>query len=496
MNNKTFFEKFKDAFRGRGFSNGALTLLVIVIALAVIVCVNYLVGLLPNSVRMIDTSEYGLYEIGDITTGILDNLDDDVHIYQIAQAGSENDTLMRFVEKYAEHSDKISYTVIDPVLQPSLVNSLTDHTVYMNSLIVAGSKRTTVVHLSEIFIERREYDETTGQTSVTSIEFAGEPVLTSAIKYVTANEQELPLVVFITGHGERPLSDSYQTYLELENFSFIELSLASDSSWLASVDSIVINQPESDISLAEKQLLMDYFDAGGNILVFTTYSETPLPNLNAFLLYCGLESSAGLICESASAYHAASVPSGYNLPVYLYMLPNMQEHAITQSLMDRGYAIHMLAGHDITAAATFRDTLVMTPLLLSSESGAYEYVYFAENVYNKNNPPAGAQYTLGMLVEETVGDKTASLIWYGSGFLLDDTIDALSSGANSDLFVSSLAYLSDFDSAVGIHTKSMPVTWLSFSDSEAKLVSALLVAVLPLLALICGIAVWYKRRAR
>ena len=58
------------------------------------------VGKLPAQYRNVDLSQTKLSTIGDTTKELVSNLDQDVTIYQIAESGSENETIQKLLERY------------------------------------------------------------------------------------------------------------------------------------------------------------------------------------------------------------------------------------------------------------------------------------------------------------------------------------------------------------------------------------------------------------
>ena len=56
---------------------------------------NLVVGKLPVQYRNVDLSQTKLSTIGDTTKELVSNLDQDVTIYQIAESGSENETIQK-----------------------------------------------------------------------------------------------------------------------------------------------------------------------------------------------------------------------------------------------------------------------------------------------------------------------------------------------------------------------------------------------------------------
>ena len=100
------------------------------------IVINMIVGNLPSKYTQLDISSEKLYTIGDETKAMLKNLDKDVTIYQIAQSGSEDETISNLLQRYADESDHIKVEQKDPVVNPKFVSEYTSDNLSSNSLIV------------------------------------------------------------------------------------------------------------------------------------------------------------------------------------------------------------------------------------------------------------------------------------------------------------------------------------------------------------------------
>ena len=95
-NNKKEKRKFKDSINKKYLKNGSYSSVMIVVFVAIIIVINMIVGNLPSKYTQLDISSEKLYTIGDETKAMLKDLDKDVTIYQIAQSGSEDETIICF----------------------------------------------------------------------------------------------------------------------------------------------------------------------------------------------------------------------------------------------------------------------------------------------------------------------------------------------------------------------------------------------------------------
>ena len=96
-------------------------------------------------------------------------------------------------------------------------------------------------------------------------------MLTNAIHYVSS--QNLPKVYQLTGHGESELSDYMEELLAGDNVETETLSLLSMESVPEDASVVMINAPTSDLSADEAEMLVQYVENGGRLLLLTGYIE-------------------------------------------------------------------------------------------------------------------------------------------------------------------------------------------------------------------------------
>ena len=93
-------------------------------------------------------------------------------------------------------------------------------------------------------------------------------------------------------------------------------------------------------------------------------------------------------------------------------------------------------------------------------------------------------------------DGEARMVWFTSGYFIDDDMDDIVSGGNSTLLLSSLKWLSDSQNSIIIDGKDISTSYLTISTSMARVWNIILIGVVPGLILIGGIIIWYRRKNR
>ena len=257
-----------------------------------------------------------------------------------------------------------------PDVFPTFTQQYTD-SFTENSLIVEAGERYRYVDYNDIFV----MDYTSYYYYGTeNWSFCGESELTSAIDYVVS--ENLPKVYLLTGHGESSLSDSFTSAVKQQNIETAELSLLTLESVPADADCILINAPQSDISLDEQSKLREYLGNGGNLFLITDPPKNEkLSNLEALMADYGVSTVDGIVVESDQSHYVWGTP--------YFLLPDIASHAITTPLTDGGYRVLLPISQGLTVADDLRDTLSVTKLLTTSSSAFAKAAGYDLTTYEK-----------------------------------------------------------------------------------------------------------------
>ena len=93
---------------------GGYSFLLGLIVLAILVAVNVLAGALPSRFTQFDISAAQLYSLTSDTKVVATNLDEDVTIYWISQAGKEDTVIQKLLDRYSDLTDHITVVKKDP----------------------------------------------------------------------------------------------------------------------------------------------------------------------------------------------------------------------------------------------------------------------------------------------------------------------------------------------------------------------------------------------
>ena len=462
--------------------NGSYSTLLIVIFVAIVVVINMIVGKLPSKYTQIDISDQQLYSIGDETKKVLNNLDKDVTIYQIAQSGSEDETISNLLQKYADESKHVKVELKDPVVSPKFVSEYTSDQVSSNSLIVVCGDRNKVVNYNDMYESTMDYNTYSYQTTG----FDGEGQITSAIAYVTT--ENLPVLYTLEGHGEKELDSTIKEDIEKANMEVKTLNLISEGSVPDDAACLLIDSPSSDISEDEKTALLDYLENGGKAMVFSDYTESTLSNFAAVLENYGVKAADGIVFEGDNQHYGMQMP--------YYLLPTVNSTDASSETASSGYYIIMPYAQGIQKLDDVRDTVTVEDILTTSDS-AYSKTNLQSETLEKEEGDVEGPFALGVSIKEDVGDgKKTQIIYYSSSYIMDSQMNQLVSGGNEKLVTESLNSMvsTEETTTVSIPSKSLEVSYLTISDYDASFWKICTIGMIPGIFLVAGFVIWFKRR--
>jgi ABC-2 type transport system permease protein len=470
-------------FSSRAFRAGSYCAIVTAIVLAVAIALNLVVGALPTSLTQFDTTSTQLYTLSDQTEEIVGNLTQDVTVYYLVQGGTEDSTIEKILDRYDSLSDKLTVTAVDPIVHPTFASQYTSDQQQNNSLIVVSGTRSRYVPYSDIYVYDYSAYFSTGQVS-TSFDLEG--TLTSAIDYVTM--EDLPTMAVLEGHGELDLPTSLLAEIEKQNIEVEDLSLLSADAVPDGIDCVLIYSPTRDISAEETQILLNYLENGGGLLLVTDYTDEETPNLDTLSAAYGLSRVDGLVMEGDANYCLR----GYAH----YLLPSIQTHAITQPLIDGGYYALFPVAQGLVTTEEVPDGVSVTELLTTSDTAYSKLAAYASTTTDWEDGDINGPFAVAAAATKSVDDGTARFVWFTTSYAFEDNANQAVSGGNFDLFLNALGWMCEHDSAVSIHSKSLDQVYLTLTTSSARTWTIVFVFTLPALFIGLGIVVWIRRRAR
>jgi len=384
----------KEQFTSRAFRAGSYSVIISVLAIAVVIVLNLIISGLPESVTNVDLTDADVLALSEQTKQMLDELDEDVTVYLLLEDdGNEDEYIHELLKRYSDLSKHFRFETVNIVLYPNFVSRYTDQTLYENSMIIVSDKRHTVIDFFEVYQYTFEDGSSEENLQVQDVRFFGEEKLTNALDFVTTDI--LPVVYNLTGHGEGSFSTLLQELVALDNMTLLDLSLMQSDGVPADCDCLIINTPSVDIADDEKEMILDYLESGGSLLLVSDYTKTGFANLNEIMDYYGMYSGDTVILEGNSNHYYSS----RNM-----ILPNIGEHDVTSAIRRGGYFVMTPVSMPIFEKANHRESLTITPLLESTKESYIKADFDNRTTDEKESGDKMGPFSIAVAAEDLHGD--------------------------------------------------------------------------------------------
>lgn len=465
--------------------HGSYSVLMVVLVLAFLVAVNILVNKLPVSWVSYDMSDVKLYSIGDKTRDVIKTLDEDVTIYLIGETGNYDHILSQMLDLYEEQSSKIHVKNLDMNREFAILKqyNLDQQTIENGSILVVSAERQKFIPESEIYeLDYTQYYQS-GYTDAL-YNYDGEGEITSALIYVTT--KEIPNICVVTGHNESELGSTITASIKKANYDIQTINLATGSI-PQECDILFLNSPQTDYSADECNKIRDYVDMGGKLFINCTYENYDTENFRNLLLYCGVELKQGVVFEQADHSKDQQTP-------FVYYANVSSSHSVTSNISQNSY-VYVYISTGLFTADTKKNTLTIKPFMQTTD-GAFQRVdYKTESSITKTATDIAGPLTIGLTGEDSLTGM--KMVVFGCASLVEDgLLMSYPNVVNSDVYISALNYLCSFDRSVSIPVKTTDFGENLYMASSRNLALIITAAVIPIVVLLIGFIVWYRRRNR
>ena len=423
-----------------------------------------------------------IYEISDTSKDLLKELDHKVTLTVLAVKDETDDRITTFLSKYAGLSKNVSVKWIDPVLHPS---ALTENNAEKDTIVVKceDTGKSTTVAFSDIIVQDMSSYYYTGSASES--EFDGEGQLTSAINYVISDASQT--VYRTSGHGESTFSTTISDLMKKNNYNVEELNLVMNTEIPDDCDLLMMYAPTNDLSQEEADVMKNYLKSGGKVmLILGDTTSEQLPNLMGILSDYGMKEADGYIADPKRCYQG----NAYYLFPQLSVSGDLANGISSQMVL-------LVNTHGLELSDPARDTISVNAFM-STTNNAYAVTEDAQTE---------GSYTLGAVATESISKDDAEdenstddsetlesrLTVISSASMIDSQItDAFTTLENTTLFMNAVTANFDGVKNISIEPKSLSVEYNTVKHSG--LLSLLVIFGVPIVLLIGGFSVWYRRR--
>lgn len=395
--------------------------------------------------------------------------------------------------EYKYYGDKLSVEYIDPDEHPDQARQY------------GITQYQTVVFVSESnpghpkLVPLAQFVTTDAQGNPTGID--AEHAFTSAILEVTGTIQKK--IYFLSGHGESSIYADYSNLkksLQDNLYQVATLDLASNPAIPDDSATLIVAGPQEAIPSNELEIIKRYLDSGRQAL-FMLNPNSP-KEVKKFLTNWGITVGDGTVIDPSSyvapSIDSPSVPSDRNtfglttiyFPGATAIIPDSQ-YEPTITLNEQGDMSSIIWKSQDSPIQMNRLVWTSNDSWLETKFNPIQAPKFDDGTDIKG-PLALAFLIVAPPGDvNTKGPGTALMVIGDSDFVSNQHFY---NGNNSDLFLNAVSLLTAGKELVTIERKVLPFRRLLILPEQANFIRISSIAVLPLLVLVAGGIIWWRRR--
>ena len=475
-----------DSFKDKKFKHGGYAALLVGVVLAMLVAANLLVDLIPFKA---DLTKEKLYSLSDQTRNILDNLEQEVMVYGLYEAGKQNPLYDEIMRRYETRTKRLTIKYIDPYRNPTFAKKyeLEGKEPGANSLIIESGTKFKVISQFDLINYRQTDPNNPFARQASSLKV--EQVVTSAIMSVTSETD--PTIYLLEGHREEGLPSELKSALTTENYIIKDLNLLTSAKVPEDANILLIISPKQDITAADEAKIREFlFERRGNVIIMRDLIIEEFPNLDKILKSYGVAINPVLVHEEDPQRHYPQIPIG--------LVPDMTHHAITSAMKSSDVGIFFPFSQTITELEIKKRTIEVEALLQTSEK-AWAKVNLKSQTATKTAEDIEGPFQLAVAVTdkgEGEGQADSRAVIIASSFFLypEKAGFPLQGTGNADFLPGCLNWLRGQEELISIRPKSLLSRSLSLNQLQFFLFAGISVILIPLLILGSGLVIWLKRR--
>ena len=381
--------------------------------------------------------------------------------------------------EYQYYTNQLSVDFIDPDIKPDLARQygITQAAAQYGTVVFESNKRHRSVYGPQIIFE-------------------AEHAFTSAILEVSGIVQKK--VYFLTGHGESSIASNYSNATEglLDNlFQVATIDLLTTRGVPEDCAVLVIAGPTKALRSDEIEILDNYLNNNGSLMILL--NPNPPQEIKQLLSSWGVVIEDGIIID----------PSSYAAPsMDIILVPNARNFlglrtiyfpGATAIIPQPGYAATLVSETEPPEFVWVNeDTQIQMYSLVRSSTESW-----LEKDFNPDEEPEfddgvdlGAPLHIAFFISKSSTEETKVprlMVMGDSDFASNKHFY---NGNNADLFLNSVNMLAAGTELISIDRKVLQTRALVIGPEEARFLNISSVGLLPLLLLVIGGVVWWRRR--
>ena len=438
---------------------GAFVALYLVVIVAIVIVANWLAD---HHNKTIDVTANKQFTLSDETKKVTGNLKKDVTVYYFDRSDSY-DRARDMLDRYKNLSSKIKVNYVDPEKKPDVAR-------------IEGARA-----MGDIIIDNGEKKETAKGLT--------EEELTGAL--VRVSRSGAKTVCFVNGSGEHTLAnterDGYsgiKDALEKNNYKTDTISLIEKPEIPKTCVVVVVGGPKNDYLQPAIDALKTFVTNGGRVIFnfdpvlnLPTEKMGETPALAKLVSDWGVTPNGDVILDLSSA----SRLFGQISPV----VGSYEQHPIVRVMQDNATVFPLARSLEVKSPAE---------KLFSSTADSYSLtnpklpIRESELSSAKKGPfVLGAAATIGS------GANQGRIVVVGSSGWMANSIMSAPIG-NRDLALNMMNWLTSDEDLISIRPKEPEDRRLRVTGSAIRVLFMTSVIFLPLVVILSGVSVWWKRR--
>ncbi len=381
--------------------------------------------------------------------------------------------------EYQYYTDQLTVDFIDPDIKPDLARQyrVTAAAARYGTIVFESGKRQRSVYGPQIILE-------------------AEHAFTSAILEVTGIVQKK--VYFLTGHGESSITSNYSSAREglLDNlFQVATVDLLTTGGVPEDCAVLIIAGPTRTLRSEEIEILDDYLNNNGSLMILL--NPNPPQEIKQLLSSWGAEIEDGIIID----------PSSYAAPsMDIILVPNARNFLRLRTIYFPGAtAIIPQPGYEAALVSETEppefvwvneDTQIEMYSLVRSSADSWLEKDFSpdEEPEFDEGVDLGAPLHIAFLISKSPTEETKAprlMVMGDSDFASNKHFY---NGNNAGFFLNSVNMLTAGTELISIDRKVLQTRALVIGPEEARFLNISSIGLLPLLLLVIGGIVWWRRR--
>lgn len=454
----------RDLVSSRQSRFGTLSVLVTAVVLGILVTGNVLAA---RSTQSLDLTRYKVNTLAPESIQVVRRLDADLQV-TIWDNNSDPslDGVRNLLGRYQAVSPRVRVSVVDPNFDRTTAQS--EGVAALDTLVLRFK----------------------GKSQILNAGAQGEQDVTAAI--LKLESDRTPAVCWVGGDGEADLknSDPLLGYslaadqVAKDNFSLKDLLLNQATAVPADCDVVAIIGPTKPLPETAVKVLADYLAGGGRVLIAVDpwRDAAMTARYNAALTAYGLSFDGGLVVPDAA--HAAR-----NEPTAIAVL-QYGGSPIAKDLDNRVSLFPESTAIDVKALAGVTQTAVA-----QTTADAYLISVPRQPPFTRQPADKPGVYPIMESAETTpAGGKKSRLVMVGTGAFAENGVFQ-ATAVNIQLLTGSLDYLTEQEQLISIPPKPPSTPQLTLTQEQQNLNLWITLLLMPVLVVLGGLAVWWRRRA-